>query len=191
MKKIVKFGVMPLLALVFIGCNAAVLETYTNMSWLEMYQCIETENHELDPVIQYSSRSCLFTNTADDSFFRALKHKETGVIRYQLYAIFFNDDWQFPNQLNYKFDDKLISSQAIRIDSNVSCGSSCFHREEIAFYIEENYVMDLSKRYDEIKDDGLITMRVQKQKGKSQDILFNPAELVALHRRARENREGE
>ncbi len=194
MKKCVKFGILLLPVLILMGCQKAAYEEsnkeFESLTLASINRCIQVSDDPLEASIIYSTRPCYITKHGafgiewDDLFIRGGKHKKSGDTLYSIFIITYSDIWQFPYQLNYDFNGDLITSQATKISSDVSCSSSrCTHKEIVAFDIREDYLADLSAKYDENETyHDEIDFRLQTEKTPNRDWTFNSAELVGLYR---------
>ncbi len=188
MKKLVQLGTLSLLAFIVVGCNVEkrIEKVQSSLTMINVQTCIKIENPPLEEFISYDTESCLDLILMDDMFVRAWRHKDTGLVKYQIYFENYSNKWEYPYQLNYKFGGNLVSVSADKINSDVNCGGyGCTHTEEVGFDIDEDYLADLSERYDEIKDTKII-MRVQKKGGENKNYSFNPAELVGIYRKSQD-----
>ncbi len=197
MKKLIQIGVLPLLALILMGCSGEAktkkaLEGLQSTTLADIYECIDIKDDDLETAILYSTKPCYVTKHGllgiewHDIYVRALKHKKTGVTIYGIRIVSFAKNWEFLYQMNYKFGEDLISSEGVEVHTDVQCGSGeCVHQEIVDFEIREDYLADLSARYDEVKGT-IITFRVQKKKAANHDWLLGASELVGLYRAVKE-----
>ncbi len=188
MKKLIKLGILPLLALILVGCEQAVIDRFTkqkeSLTLSDMNTCIQSLNNDLEVSITYNTQQCVkLQRNPNDAYLRAFKHKERDLVAYQLFFISHRDEWTNPYLLNYRFGEELVSVSADKIDSDVSCYSTtCRHMESFGFDIREDYLADLSAKYNDTGN-VLITMRVQNKSAPNFDFLISSAELVGLYRR--------
>ncbi len=197
MKKLIQIGVLPLLALILVSCADSGLDFEKDTEKLEAftlddtYECTTILDDDLETAILYSTKPCHVTKHGllgiewHDIFIRALKHKKTGVTIYGIRIVNFAKNWEVPYQMNYKFGEDLISSEGVEVHTDVQCANGeCVHQEIVDFIVSEDYLADLSARYDEVKGT-LITFRVKKKKAMSADWQLSAPEIVGLYRKVK------
>ncbi len=188
MKKLIQIGVLPLLALILVGCVQAKIDAFKkqkeSLTLSDMNTCIESSNDDLEVSINYNTKQCVrLKSELNDVYLRAFKHKERDLVAYQLFFITYRDQWANPYLLNYRFDEELVSVSVDKIATDVSCYSTtCNHIETFGFDIREDYLADLSAKYNDTGN-VLITLRVKNKSIANLDFLISSAELVGLYRR--------